>query len=180
MIRFLLLFISTSIFAFNLQAQDITEQNWQTEKEFRLAEDNVKQNIIWLEENPLATMSNDTKAITEYVLNWLANAPYISVTYDEVFLEALTNKKYKFRDKFRITYLFGKSYYVISHPEAADGDEARASARGIEGMVKVYQELIKIDPSVKHRVLDKYSKLIRQEKLTHYVETQLAKPKVDL
>ncbi len=178
--RFLLLFVTTSILSFNLQAQDITEQNWQTEKDFRLAEDNVKQNIIWLEENPLATMTNDTKAITEYVLNWLANVPYISVTYDEVFLEGLTNKKYKFGDKFRITYLFGKSYYVISHPEASDGDEARASARGIDGMVKVYQELLKIDPSVKHRVLDKYSKLVRQEKLTNYVETQLAKTKVDL
>lgn len=178
--RFLLLFVTTSILSFNLQAQDITEQNWQTEKDFRLAEDNVKQNIIWLEENPLATMTNDTKAISEYILNWLANAPYISITYDEVFLEGLTNKKYKFGDKFRITYLFGKSYYVISHPEASDGDEASASARGIDGMVKVYQELLKIDPSVKHRVLDKYSKLVRQEKLTNYVETQLAKTKVDL
>lgn len=178
--RFLLLFVTISILCFNLQAQDITEQNWQTEKDFRLAEDNIKQSIIWLEENPLATLTNDTKAISEYVLNWLANVPYISVTYDEVFLEGLTNKKYKFGDKFRITYLFGKSYYVISHPEASDGDEARASARGIDGMVKVYQELLKIDPSVKHRVLDKYSKLVRQEKLANYVETQLAKPKVDL
>jgi hypothetical protein len=179
-IRLTLLFITSSIFSFNLQAQDIFEQNWQTESDFRLAENNVKQSIIWLEENPLATISNDTKAITEYVLNWLANAPYVSVTYDEVFLEGLTNKKYKFGDKFRITYLFGKSYYVISHPEAAEGDEARASARGIEGMVKVYQELLKIDPSVKHRVLEKYSKLSRQEKLIIYAETQLAKPKVDL
>lgn len=178
--RFLLLFVTTSILCFNLQAQDITEQNWQTEKDFRLAEDNVKQNITWLEENPLATVTNDTKAISEYVLNWLANVPYISVTYDEVFFEGLTNKKYKFGNKFRITYLFGKSYYVISHPEAADGDEASASARGIEGMVKVYQELLKIDPSVKHRVLEKYSRLVRQEKLNTYAETQLAKPKVDL
>jgi hypothetical protein len=179
-IRLILLFITTSIISLNLQAQDISEQNWQTEKDFRLAENNVKENIIWLEDNPLATVSNDTKAITEYVLNWLANAPYISVTYDEVFLEGLANKKYKFADKFRITYLFGKSYYVISNPEASDEDEARASARGIEGMVKVYQELVKIDPSVKHRVLEKYSKLVRQEKLNSYAETQLAKPKVDL
>lgn len=180
MIRLFLLIITTSIIGLHLQAQDISVQNWQTEKDYRLAENNVKQSIIWLEENPLATTSNDTKAITEYILKWLANAPYISVTYDEVFLEGLTNKKYKFSDKFRITYLFGKSYYAISHPEATDGDVARASARGIEGMVRVYQELIKIDPSVKHRILEKYSKLSRQQKLNTYAETQLAKPKVDL
>ena len=180
MIRNLLLFVTTSIFAFNLQAQQLTEKNWQTEEDFRLVEENIKQNIIWLEENPLATISNNTKAITEYVLNWLANSPYISVTYDEVFLESLTNKKYKFGEKFRITYLFGKSYYVITHPNDSAGGEVGASARGIEGMVKVYQELIKIDPSVKHRVLDKYSRLVRQERLESYTKDQLGKPKIEL
>ena len=180
MIRYLLLFIITYVYAFNLQAQEITEQNWQTEEDFRLVENNIKQSIIWLEENPIATVSNDTKAITEYVLNWLANSPYVSVTYDEVFLEGLTNKKYKFGDKFRVTYLFGKSYYVITQPEDSIGKEVGASARGIEGMVKVYQELIKVDPSVRHRVLDKYSRLVRQEKLENYIETQLAKPKPQL
>ena len=180
MIRNLLLFITTSIFTFNLQAQELTEQNWRTEDDFRRVESNIKQNIIWLEENPLATFSNDTKAITEYVLTWLANSPYISVTYDEVFLEGLTNKKYKFSDKFRVTYLFGKSYYVISHPNDSVGGEVGASVRGIEGMVRVYQELIMIDPSVKHRVLEKYSRLVKQERLENYTESQLAKTRIDL
>lgn len=175
MIRILLLFLTTITIGFNLQAQEITEQNWQTEQDFRSTENNIKQNIIWLEENPLATVSNDTKAITEYVLNWLTYVPYLSVTYDEVFLEGLTNKKYKFSDKFRVTYLFGKSYYVITHPEDSVGDEAPASARGIEGMVKVYQELLKIDPSFKNKLLDKYSRMVRQEKLERYTETQLNK-----
>ena len=180
MIRNLLLFIPISIFTFNLQAQQLTPQNWQTEGDFRRAENNVKQNIIWLEENPLATASNDTKALTEYVLNWLANSPYISVTYDEVFLEGLTNKKYKFGDKFRVTYLFGKSYYMITHPNDSVDGEVGASVRGIEGMVRVYHELIKIDLSVKHRVLDKFSRHVRQERLENYTESQLAKTKIDL
>ena len=180
MIRNLLLFITASILTFNLQAQQLTEQNWQTEEDFRLVESNIKQNIVWLEGNPLATVSNDTKAITEYVLNWLANSPYISVTYDEVFLEGLTNKKYKFADKFRVTYLFGKSYYVISHPDDSVGGEVGASVRGIKGVVSVYQELIKIDPSVKHRVLEKYSRLVKQERLENYTEAQLAKTRIEL
>ncbi len=177
--RFILLLITPAIFSFQLQAQVITEQNWQTEDEFRQVEDNIKQSIIWLEENPMATISNDTKAITAYVLNWLSNAPYLSVTYDEVFLEGLTNKKYKFADKFRVTYLLGKSYYVITHHEDTMANEAGASARGIEGMVRVYQELIKVDPSVKHRVLEKYCRLSRQAKLDEYAETQLGKPRTD-
>ena len=177
MIRILLLFITTIIAAANLHGQDHTVQNWQTEEDFRLAENNIKQSIIWLEENPMATISNDTKAITEYVLAWLTNVPYVSITYDEVFLEGLTNKKYKFSDKFRVTYLFGKSYYVINHPDYSINDEADASVRGIEGMVKVYQELLKIDPSVQHKILDKYSRLIRQDKLKVYAESKLAESK---
>lgn len=178
MIRILLLFITTSILGFNLHAQEINSQNWLTEEDFRSAENDIKQNIVWLEENPMATVSNDTKAITEYVLNWLTNVPYLSVTYDEVFLEGLTNKKYKFGEKFRVTYLFGKSYYVITHPEDSVGSEASASARGIEGMVKVYEELIKVDPSVKNKLLDKYSRLVRQEKLYSYTEAQLLKSEI--
>ena len=150
------------------------DQNWQTEEDFKGAESNVIENILWLEENPLSTSTNDTKAITEYVLNWLSNNPYMSVTYDEIFLEGLMNsKKYKFGEKFRITYLFGKSFYVLSLPDQQD--EANSSARGIEGMVKVYQELKKVDPSVKHRALEKYSRMYRSGKLVEFTQTQLAK-----
>ena len=128
----------------------------------------------------MSTSTNDTKAITEYILNWLTNVPYLEVTFDEVFLEGLTNKKYKFGEKFRVTYLFGKSYYVINHPDPEDAakSEASASARGIEGMVKVYQELLKIDPSVRHRTLEKYSRLLRQEKLENYTSSLLIKTKI--
>ena len=179
MIRILLLLITIVGIDYNLHAQEISEQNWQNEEDYRRAENNVKQNIIWLEENPMATESNDTKAITEYVLSWLTTVPYISVTYDEIFLEGLTTKKYKFGDKFRVTYLFGKSYYVINLPYNSIGDETYASPRGLEGMIKVYQELVKIDPSVKHKLLDKYSRLLRQDKLYAYTENKLTKPKIN-
>lgn len=179
MIRILFLFTTITTIGFNLQAQDIILQNWQTEEDFRDAESDIKQNIIWLEENPLATVTNDTKAISEYVLNWLTNVPYLSITYDEVFLEGLTNKKYKFGEKFRVTYLFGKSYYLINHSEDSVANEVNASARGIEGMVKVYQELKKIDPAVKHKVLEKYSRLFRKEKLEIYTATSLIKSEIE-
>ena len=147
---------------------------WQTEKDFRLAESSILEKILWLEENPMATISNDTKSISEDVLYWLSNAKYMSVTFDEVFLEGLSNnKKYKFGEKFRVTYLFGKSYFILTNK--GEINEAGASIRGIEGMVKVYQELKKIDPSVKHRVLEKYSRLLKSSKIDDYVESQLAK-----
>ncbi|RLD22754.1 MAG: hypothetical protein DRI71_07085 [Bacteroidetes bacterium] len=177
LIRLVLLFITVTVISLNLQGQDIFEQNWQTEDDFKGAENNVKQSIVWLEENPMATVSNDTKAISEYILNWLTNVSYLSVTFDEIFLDGLTTKKYKFGEKFRVTYLFGKSYYVITNPDAGADDEAAASARGIEGMVKVYQELLKIDPSVKHKILERYSRLVRQEKIEAYAKSQLTKSK---
>ena len=158
-----------------VSAQTITaDQNWQSEEDFKGAERNVIENILWLEENPMSTTTNDTKAITEYVLTWLTNNPYMSVTYDEIFLEGLTNsKKYKFGEKFRVTYLFGKSFYVLSLPNQLD--ESKACARGIEGMVKVYQELKKVDPSVKHRALEKYSRMYKSGKVMEYTKVQLTK-----
>lgn len=148
--------------------------NWQTEEDFRSAESSILEKILWLEDNPMATASNDTKSISEYILSWLSNAQYMSVTFDEVFFDGLSNnKKYKFGEKFRVTYLFGKSYYILK--QKGDGTEVGASTRGIEGIVKVYQELKKIDPSVKHRTLEKYSRLVKYDKIEAYVENQLAK-----
>jgi len=175
MIRIAYILLVVLCFGQLVNAQTISgDQNWQSKEDFKNTERNVIENILWLEENPLSTASNDTKAITEYVLNWLTNNPYMSVTYDEVFLEGLTNsKKYKFGEKFRVTYLFGKSFYVLSLPNQPD--EAKASARGIEGMVKVYQELKKVDPSVKHRTLEKYSRMYKSAKLVEFTKSQLAK-----
>lgn len=130
--------------------------------------------IVWLENNPLSTTTNDTKATTQFVLSWLSGVPYVTVKYDEVFLANLTNsKKYKFGEKFRITYLFGKAYYLLENPESKD--EVKASARGIEGMVTVYNFLKKVDPSAKHKLLEKYSRLVRNAKLESYVRTILEK-----
>ncbi len=161
------------LFSLPLYGQEKT-MNWQTADDFRAAEANVKETILWLEDNPLSTPRNDTKAMTEYVLTWLANVPYLEVTYDEIFLEGLSDsRRYKFGEKFRVTYLFGKSCYVINHQQVMD--EAAASARGIKGMVKVYEELKKVDPSVKHRVLEKYQRLEKSGKTLNYVRSQLRK-----
>jgi len=162
-----------------LQAQNDTNiQNWQSEDDFRNAESAVLEKIVWLEENPMSTASNDTKSISEYIITWLSNVPYMSVTFDEVFLEGFSNtKKYKFGEKFRVTYLFGKSYFILTHPD--EDNEAAASSRGIEGMVKVYQELKKVDPSVKHRILEKYSRMVKSNKIETYTQTQLAKAQAE-
>lgn len=157
-----------------LHGQQLSEQNWSSEEDFRKDESLVLENIVWLENHPLATASNDTKALTEYVLNWLAGTPYISVTYDEIFFSNLTNsKKYKFGEKFRVTYLLGKSYYLIENQ--AQPIEAKACARGIEGMVAVYSELKKVDPSVRHSLLEKYSRLAKKNKLLAFTESMLEK-----
>ena len=168
------LFLALVLCSAVLQAQQLSEQNWSSEADFRKDEAIVLENIAWLENQPLATATNDTKALTEYVLNWLAGTPYISVTYDEIFLSNLTNsKKYKFGEKFRVTYLFGKSYYLIENQEGPI--EAKACARGIEGMVTVYNELKKVDPSVRDSLLEKYSRLAKKDKLLTYTEAMLEK-----
>jgi hypothetical protein len=155
-------------------SQQIGPANWKTESDFRAEEQNVAANILWLEENPIATGQNDTKAITEYVLKWLTDTPYLSITLDAVFLENIVNqRKFKYGEKFRVTYLFGKAIYHIENQDQIN--EVEASTRGIIGMVKVYNELRKFDPSIRNRTLEKYTKMYSSGRLQSYVTATLNK-----
>ena len=153
------------------QSQTVGGMTWQSEEDFRAAEPNVIENIVWLEEHPLATESNDTKAISEYVIQWLSETPYVTVRLDEHFTAPIVNdKNYKYADKFRVTYLFGKSLHAMTNPNY---EAAVACQRGVEGMVKVYEELLKFDSEAQHRELDKFLRLAGNQQLEAYVRDQL-------
>lgn len=155
-----------------VKAQQVGNTSWETVDDYKAEEANIVNNIIWLENNPIATEQNDTKALSEYIINWLSNTPYLSVILDGVFLESLmNNKKFKYFEKFKVTYLFGKSIYAIQHQD--DPDEVKASVRGIEGMITVYKELKLVDPSLHNGVLEKYSRLSHKGKLENFVRNQL-------
>jgi|GEM_PF-3444038 len=174
MIRELLTILSFLCLPVMLSAQHIGNTDWKTEIDFRTDEHYVVENILWLEDNPLATPLNDTKALSEYVLQWLSNAPYVSVKLDEIFLAGIVNnRKYKYAEKFKVTYLFGKAIYAIQNK--GETDEALASQRGVVAMVKVYRELKKNDPEAKNRVLEKYSKMYKGDRLEGYIRTELNK-----
>ena len=162
--------------SFYASGQQIGPTGWLSEADFKAQENLMVENILWLEDNPIATNQNDTKAISEFVLLWLTENPYLSITFDEVFLENIVDRKnFKYGEKFRITYLFGKAVYHIEHQD--DVDEIEARVRGIEGMVNVYLELQKFDPSIRNKMLDRYAKLYKSDRLISYVESALSKSK---
>lgn len=167
-----LFFIALSL---GVEAQTVGNTSWKTVDEFKAEEPNIVKNIIWLENNPLATEQNDTKALSEYIISWLSNTPYLSVILDGIFLESImNNRKFKYAEKFKVTYLFGKSLYVIEHQDKPD--EVMASVRGIEGMVTVYKELKRLDTSLRNGVLEKYSRMKEKGKLKAYVRDRLTQP----
>ncbi len=152
--------------------QNIGDTNWKTEQDFRNSEKDVAGSIIWLEQNPFASESNDTKAITSYVLNWITNAPHVFVNNDNLFtLGIVNNKKYKYAEKFRVTYLFGKTIYAINHQEQPD--EVEATIRGLEGMINVYEEIIIVDQGGIHHDLENYRQLHHSNRLEEYVRQQM-------
>lgn len=177
--RTFLFFIISSLPFTSLLAQQINTTSWETIEEFKAEEANIAKNIVWLENNPIATEQNDTKALSENIISWLTNTPYISVVLDGVFLENLMdNKRFKYAEKFKVTYLFGKSLYIIEHQN--DLDEVKASVRGIEGMVTVYAELKQLDPSLSNSILEKYNRLKTKGKLEKYVADRLANSNTSL
>lgn len=169
---FILFFVSFNIPVFS---QTVGSLTWETIDDFKAEEPNITKNIVWLENNPIATEQNDTKALSEYIISWLSNTPYLEVILDGVFLESLmNNKKFKYAEKFKVTYLFGKSLYLIEHQD--EPDEVKASTRGVEGMVTVYKELKRLDPSLRNGVLEKYLRLSQKGKLEVYVRDRLSDP----
>lgn len=177
--RIVLLVFFYSLLSVNLFAQTIGNSSWETIEEFKAEEPVIVRNIIWLENNPIATEQNDTKALSENIISWLSNTPYISVILDGVFLESLmNNKRFKYAEKFKVTYLFGKSLYIIEHQD--DLDEVKASIRGIEGMITVYKELKQLDNSLSNSVLEKYQRLGNKGKLDKYVTDRLAQSNSEL
>lgn len=171
--RTIIFIIFISFSSANLVAQQVVRNSWITMAEFKAEEPNIIKNIIWLENNPVATEQNDTKALSENIINWLSNTLYISVTLDGVFLENLmNNKRFKYAEKFKVTYLFGKSLYIIEHQN--DLDEVKASTRGIKGMITVYNELKLADPSLSNSQLEKYLRMSSKGKLEKYVADKLA------
>ncbi len=168
-----------SMSSFGLFAQHVNNTSWETIEEFKEEEPIIIKNIIWLENNPIATDQNDTKALSENIINWLSNTPYISVILDRVFLESLmNNKRFKYAEKFKVTYLFGKSLYIIQHQDNLD--EVKASARGVEGMVTVYKELKQVDPSLTNGQLEKYARLSSKGKLEKYVADRLQQSSITI
>lgn len=154
-------------------AQTVGSLSWETIDEFKAEEPNIIKNIVWLENNPIATEQNDTKALSEYIISWLSNTPYLKVVLDGVFLESLmNNKKFRYAEKFKVTYLFGKSLYIIQHQD--NPDEVKASTRGVEGMVTLYKELQLADPSLRNSTLEKYVRLNQKGKLEAYVLDKLS------
>ncbi len=170
--RFAVITFFFSLSVLTAYAQAVENTSWATIEEFKAEEPIIIRNIIWLENNPIATDQNDTKALSENIINWLTNTPYISVNLEGVFLENLMrNKRFKYAEKFKVTYLFGKSLYIIQHQDALD--EVKASTRGIEGMINVYNELKLVDPSLTNNQLERYARLSAKGKLEEYVADRL-------
>lgn len=160
-------------------AQHVGNTDWDSEESFRQDEQYIINDILWLEENPFATKDNNTKVISDYVIRWITETPYVSVKFDEIFTGGIVNnKKYKYSDKIRVTYLFGKSLYVIEHQ--GEPNETAASLRGLEGVVKVYREIISVDPNAKHKELEYYKELFDSHQLRDYVAAHLKKMGSDL
>lgn len=177
--RFLVYIVFFSLLSTGVKAQQVGNTSWDSLEEFKAEESTIARNIVWLENNPIATEQNDTKALSENIIDWLSNTPYISVVLDGVFLESIMdNKKFKYAEKFKVTYLFGKSLYVIENQN--NMDEVNASIRGIEGMITVYTELKQLDPSLNNSVLEKYGRLSSKNKLGKYVSDRLSQSNTTL
>lgn len=148
--------------------------DWSTEDEYRGAEEQVIENIKWLENNPLPEDEELRKEVGAYVLKWLMGCPYLTVDMDLKYEgPIMTDKKYEYSGKIATLFLFGKALYMLEHPdEKKKAMEDGSNERGIISMLTAYKVLVKEKgDKAKHKTMEKYVKLQNEGKLTEFVKS---------
>jgi hypothetical protein len=70
-------------------------------------------------------------------------------------------------------FMFGKTLYLIEHPD--DKDEANAEYAGVKDMITLYGVITKKNPDLKSKVMERYIKLEGSGKLMDDVKKECDK-----
>ena len=118
-----------------------------------------------LEEDPL---DDNLRGDKERALRWLIEIPDISVKVCSGPLTKLLDTKKNYSPELFTHNLFASAAFIIENPEAAEDDNIVFVA-GIEGVLRMYENILKEKPKARHKVLDELIQKRDQGELADYV-----------
>lgn len=122
-----------------------------------------------LEEAPLQA---DIRADRAWALNWLAEAPDVSVIVCESSLGGL-DSDYQYAGEIMLQYMFAMAVLVIERPETVTDQNAQQAA-GVAGALRAYRAILDSEPGAKSPILDSMLEIEAQGGLPEYIRSRSA------
>ena len=93
------------------------------------------------------------KADRKWALDWIVEAPDVSVTVCPDALAGIVASDYRFAAEIMFQDMFSMAAHAIEHPEAANDPNAQQLA-GVEGALLAYRSILRDKPEAKWPALD--------------------------
>ena len=103
-----------------------------------------------LEQAPLTPGAGADRA---WALEWLTNAPDVTVTICSEPLGGLVQSDYAYAGEITLQDAFSMAAFVIEHPETANDPVAQQLA-GVEGALTAYRSILRDQPDARSPILD--------------------------
>ena len=118
-----------------------------------------------LEQDPL---NENLRSDREWALRWLIEIPDISVKVCSGPLSALLDTKKNYSPELFTHNLFASASFIIENPDKAKDDNAVFVA-GVEGVLRMYESILKEKPKARHKALDQLMQKRDQGEFAHQV-----------
>jgi hypothetical protein len=118
-----------------------------------------------LEQAPLKT---GLTADREWALEWLTEAPDVTVTICPDALGGLVGSNYLYAGEIILQNSFAMAAFLIEHPEAANNMNAQQVA-GVEGVLRAYRSILRDSPEAKSPALDRVAQTQSRGELPDFV-----------
>lgn len=111
----------------------------------------------------------DAKKMREWFTLWLIRVPDISVELCGSYLGPLAGSEKNYSSEIFGQMMYSSAAFKIEHPDQAN-DRSAANLAGVEGALKVYENILTTKPKVKSEFLDGLVEKRNKGELRAYVE----------
>jgi hypothetical protein len=135
-------------------------------------EKEVEKAVRYTEELEANPMRKDAREMRQWLIQWLAETPAISVTVCDI-LGPIPGTKVKWGPELFLQQLFGNAAYQLKNPEKSDSISVQTA--GVESLLKAYTVILAKEPGAKIPHFDKLLSKQRDGSLKSYMAPLVVK-----